>query len=74
MLKEIFVIADGILYFHYSCDPSTLDSDETILSSALLTAIQSFSEQARTDALESFVMANEYFLFKKMIPTDKTLV
>ncbi|MFX0085142.1 MAG: hypothetical protein ACFFAU_05680 [Candidatus Hodarchaeota archaeon] len=74
MLKEIFVIADGILFFHYSIDPKSMNSDETILSSGLLTAIQNFSESARTDALDSFTMANEYFLFKKFLNTHKTLV
>ncbi len=74
MLKEIFVIADGILYFHYSDDPEITNSDDTILSSGLLTAIQNFSEGARSDALDSFNMENEYFLFRKFPNSTKTLV
>jgi hypothetical protein len=74
MLKEIFVIADGVLFFHYSVDPDITNSDDTILSSGLLTAIQNFSEGARSDALESFNMENEYFLFRKFPDSSKTLV
>jgi hypothetical protein len=74
MLKEIFVIADGVLFFHYSVDPDITNSDDTILSSGLLTAIQNFSEGARSDALDSFNMENEYFLFRKFPSSTKTLV
>ncbi len=74
MLKEIFVIENGVLLFHYSRDPKKANSDESILSSGLLTAIQDFSEGARADALDSFAMENEYFLFKKFPSSQKTLV
>ena len=74
MLKEIFVIENGVLLFHYSSDPKNADSDESILSSGLLTAIQDFSEGARSDALDSFAMENEFFLFKKFPNSHKTLV
>ena len=74
MLKEIFVILDGVLTFHYATDPKLTNSDETILSSGLLTAIQNFGEGARSDALDSFTMANEFFIFKKISSSAKTLV
>ncbi|MHA1994014.1 MAG: hypothetical protein ACW97Z_05700 [Candidatus Hodarchaeales archaeon] len=74
MLKEIFVIENGVLLFHYSSDPKIVNSDESILSSGLLTAIQDFSEGARSDALDSFTMENEFFLFKKFPNSHKTLV
>ncbi|MHA2094514.1 MAG: hypothetical protein ACW98F_07795, partial [Candidatus Hodarchaeales archaeon] len=74
MLKEIFVIENGVLLFHYSSDPKKADSDESILSSGLLTAIQDFSEGARADALDSFSMENEFFLFTKFPNSHKTLV
>ena len=74
MLKEIFLIGEGVLFFHYSPDPKVIDSDESILSSGLLAAIKDFSAGARADALDSFSMEHEYFLFKDYGELHKTLV
>ncbi|MFW9919344.1 MAG: hypothetical protein ACFFED_07080, partial [Candidatus Thorarchaeota archaeon] len=63
MLKEVFVIEDGILQYHYSEDHRSDDSDQAVLSSGLLSAIRDFSAQARSDVLQSFATENEYFLF-----------
>ncbi len=63
MLKEIFVIEEGVLQYHYSVDQTADDSDQAVLSSGLLSAIRDFSAQARSDVLQSFATENEYFLF-----------
>ena len=63
MLKEVFVIEEGILQYHYSSDKDTDDSDDAVLSSGLLTAIRDFSQHARSDVLDSFSTETEYFLF-----------
>jgi hypothetical protein len=63
MLKEIFVIKGGILLFHYSSEKKDSESDQAILSSGLLTAMQDFSTHTRSDELESFSTENEYFVF-----------
>ncbi len=63
MLKEVFVIEEGVLQYHYSEDHTAADSDQAVLSSGLLSAIRDFSAQARSDVLQSFATENEYFLF-----------
>ncbi len=73
MLKEIFVIEEGILQFHYSTDKSQDDSDNAVLSSGLLTAIRDFSQHARSDVLDSFSTETEYFLFTAF-PTSRRII
>ncbi|UCE10479.1 MAG: hypothetical protein JSW61_00710 [Candidatus Thorarchaeota archaeon] len=63
MLKEIFVISEGLLLLHYSSDRSRSEDDQAIMSSGLLTAIRDFSTHTRSDVLESFSTENEYFIF-----------
>jgi len=66
LLKEVFVIYEGLLSFHYLRSGESSDSDQAILSSGLLSAIRDFSQQARSNALESFYSENEFFLFSAM--------
>jgi hypothetical protein len=73
MLKEVFVIEEGILQFHYSAEKETDDSDEAVLSSGLLTAIRDFSRHARSDVLDSFSTETEYFLFTSC-PNSKRII
>lgn len=63
MLKEVFVIEEGVLQYHYSEDQAADDNDQAVLSSGLLSAIRDFSAHARSDVLQSFSTENEYFLF-----------
>ncbi|MFW9979931.1 MAG: hypothetical protein ACFFEJ_17745 [Candidatus Thorarchaeota archaeon] len=74
MLKEVFVIEDGILQYHYSEDHRSDDSDQAVLSSGLLSAIRDFSAQARSDVLQSFATENEYFLFTVCDISKKIIV
>ncbi|MFW9907429.1 MAG: hypothetical protein ACFFEF_02535 [Candidatus Thorarchaeota archaeon] len=74
MLKEVFLIEQGILQFHYSKDMTTDESDQALLSSGLLTAIRDFSQHARSDVLESFSTENEYFLFTACPDSQRILV
>ena len=74
MMKEIFVISHGILAFHYSSEKSRSDSDQAILSSGLLSAIQDFSTHARSDILESFSTENEYFVFAPCPESERVIV
>lgn len=75
MLKEVFVIGNGIPFFYYSSDKKMKDSDSSIiLSSGLLSAIKDFSETTRSDVIDSFSTEREYFLFMKCCDEDKVVV
>ncbi len=74
MLREVFLIDEGLLQFHYSSDSSANENDKAVLSSGLLTALQDFSSQARSGSLESFLTGDEYFLFTKCPETDRAVV
>ena len=74
MLKEIFLIDNSVLQFHYNSDRSTSDDDKAVLSSGFLSAIQDFSTHARADVLDSFSTENEYFLYLRIPETDEVLV
>ncbi len=74
MLKELFVIQVGNLIFHYSPEKSATFSDEAILSGGLLSAINSFIRDARSDIVDSFQTEHEYFLFSKLGKTDRVLI
>jgi hypothetical protein len=74
MLKEIFVIENSVLQFHYSSDQLTSDDDKAVLSSGFLSAIQDFSTHAREDVLDSFSTENEYFLYVRIPETEELLV
>ena len=74
MLREIFLIDEGLLQFHYSSDSSASEDDKAVLSSGLLTALQDFSSQARSGSLESFITGDEYFLFTKCPETVRVVV
>ncbi|MFW9917733.1 MAG: hypothetical protein ACFFGZ_19180 [Candidatus Thorarchaeota archaeon] len=74
MVKEIFLISDGLPFFHYAEDATMEDSDKVLLSSGFLGALKSFSETERSDAIESFSTGNEYFLFRRYRNTSKMIV
>ncbi|MFQ5977265.1 MAG: hypothetical protein ACE5OZ_03915 [Candidatus Heimdallarchaeota archaeon] len=74
MVKEIFLISDGLPFFHYSRDQTMEDDDKVLLSSGFLGALKSFSETERSDALESFSMGTEYFLFRRYRDTNKVII
>ncbi|MFX0211793.1 MAG: hypothetical protein ACFFDT_37800 [Candidatus Hodarchaeota archaeon] len=74
MLKELFVIHVGNLIFHYSPEKSASFSDKAILSGGLLSAINSFIRDARSDIVDSFQTEHEYFLFSKLGKTDRVLI
>lgn len=71
MLKELYILKDGVLHFYYTSENPTsrnLD-DKTILSSGLFSAIQSFVKEHRSSSLSNFTTGEELFLFKT-IPND----
>ena len=74
MLKEIYVIDQGVLFFHYSQDRSELEEDKAILSSGFLAAIKDFSETTRSEVVDTFSTTNEYFVFTRCCETTKVLV
>ncbi|TXT56420.1 MAG: hypothetical protein BAJATHORv1_20009 [Candidatus Thorarchaeota archaeon] len=63
MLKEVYLIEDGMLIYHYNINAEDDDSDQAVLSSGLMSAIRDFSEQTRADALQSFSTESEFFQF-----------
>jgi hypothetical protein len=74
MLKEVFVIGSGLLYYHYASRKAAADTNQAILSSGLLGALKEFSETTRENAIEQFSMENEFFVFTSCCGTDKMLV
>ncbi len=74
MLKEAFLIDQGMLIFHYAKNREESESDEAILSSGLLMAIRDFSHTTRADEVESFNTEKEYFLFAGMAESNVVLV
>jgi hypothetical protein len=74
MLKEVFVIGSGLLYYHYASRKTAADPNQALLSSGLLSALKEFSETTREDAMKQFSMENEFFLFMRCGETDKMLV
>ncbi len=74
MLKEIYLISHGLLLFHYNRDRSQSDTDEAVLSSGLMSAMRDFSEQTRSDVLQSFSTENEYFLFQPCKDMNRIIV
>jgi len=76
MIKEVFIITEGILEFYYSPEPTEENIDQAILSSGLLDAIRSFTEHTREERIDSFTMEKERFFFRKCdIPQkNKTLI
>jgi len=73
LLKEVFVIDEGLLLFHYSKSGESVDSDQALLSSGLLSALRDFSQHARSNALESFYTENEFFLFSAIQTGDSVI-
>ncbi len=75
MVKEIFLISDGLPIFHHSRDQNLLeDSDKVLLSSGFLSALKNFSETERSEAIDSFSTEHEYFLFMRYQKSEKMLV
>jgi len=67
MLKELFVLKNGTPLFYWSgesVDEETID--QSLLSSGILSAISSFSEETRSSAVDSFTSEKEVFQFLKL--------
>ncbi|MCE7736477.1 MAG: hypothetical protein GPJ54_16470 [Candidatus Heimdallarchaeota archaeon] len=73
MLKEIFVIEDGINIFHYATNDSTNNVDP-VLTSGFLSALQSFTSHSRSSQINSYTSETEIVFFKKIQDTNKNLV
>lgn len=73
MVKEVFVIRYGSLIFYYSPHQSDEGLNQAILSSGLLDAVRSFTEEARDETIDSFSMKNEKILFRKLKVENTTL-
>ncbi|MFW9887656.1 MAG: hypothetical protein ACFFER_05700 [Candidatus Thorarchaeota archaeon] len=63
MLKEVFVIDNGVLLFHYAKDRDASDSDLAVLSSGFMSAIRDFSKETRSEVVDSLSTETEYILF-----------
>ncbi len=73
MLKEIFVIEDGINVFHYAISDSSNNVDP-VLTSGFLSALQSFTSHSRSSQINSYTSETEIVFFKKIQNTNKNLV
>ena len=73
MLKEIFVIEDGINIFHYVANNSSNNVDP-VLTSGFFSALQSFTIHSRSSQISSYTSESEVVIFKKIQNTNKNLV
>lgn len=74
MLREVYIIANGLNLFHYSSDLNDDNVVKSNLTSGFLSALQSFSLQARESAIEFFSSKDEYFLFTPLGISEMMLV
>lgn len=74
LLREVFIIANGLNLFHYSSDNQDDNIVKSNLTSGFLSALQSFSLQARDSAIEFFSSQDEYFLFTPLGVREMMLV
>ncbi len=74
MLKEIFVIDNGILILHYTKDHAESDSDQAVLSSGFMSALRDFSKETRSELIESLETETEYLLFVPDPDSSKVIV
>ncbi|MFX1369963.1 MAG: hypothetical protein ACFFAY_15325 [Promethearchaeota archaeon] len=74
MLKEIFVIDNGILILHYTKDHTESDSDQAVLSSGFMSALRDFSKETRSELIESLETETEYLLFVPDPVSSKVIV
>lgn len=75
VLKEIFVIEDGINIFHYvRGDDDTRILTDPVLTSGFLSALQSFTREARSGSINSYSSDSENVIFKKIENTNKQLI
>lgn len=72
MLKEIFVIEDGINVFHYDIN-NTSSNVDPVLSSGFFSALQSFTH-TRSSEINSYSSESEIVIFKSILNTNKNLV
>lgn len=73
MLKEVYVLDNGVNIFHYSNDKN-VDETHYILSSGFLGAIQSFTEETRSSKIDFFASQDEFFIFDHLGDSDKEIV
>jgi hypothetical protein len=74
MLKEIFVIDNGILILHYTKDQAESDSDQAVLSSGFMSALRDFSKETRSELIESLETETEYLLFVSDPDSNRVVV
>ena len=74
MLKEVFVIEDGINVFHYNTSDDTLSHTDPVRTSGFLSALQSFTRETRSGSINSYSSDSENVIFKKIENTNKQLV
>ena len=73
MLRELFVIDDGISIFHYVHDQVKVTVDP-VLVSGFFSAIRAFSEETRDGSLNRYITNKEMALFEKIPKTEKFAV
>lgn len=73
MLRELFVIDDGISIFHYVNDQVKVTMDP-VLVSGFFSAIRAFSEETRDGSLNRYITNKEMALFEKVPKTEKFAV
>jgi len=74
MLREVYVMHNGVDIFHYSAGNVEDDDEQFMLTSGFFAALQSFSEEVRSSKINLFSSENELFLFDELEKEDTTLV
>jgi hypothetical protein len=74
MIDEFFILKSSNLVYHYSNSKKAKDIDKAILSSGLLSALDTFTKQARSDRINFFQTEKEIFKFAAIPDSEYILV
>jgi hypothetical protein len=74
MLEEFYILKDTNLFYYYAKDGSEYDLNAIILSSGLLSALNSFTLSSRSNNINSFQTDKEIFKFTNIPDSNYNLV
>ena len=74
MLEEFYILKETNLFYYYSKKGTSVDFNQVILSSGLLSALNSFTYSSRSNSINSFQTETEIFKFTKIPESPYDLV
>ncbi len=66
MLEEFYILKETNLFYYYSKKDENIDFNQVILSTGLLSALNSFTYSSRQNSINSFQTESEIFKFTKI--------